>query len=279
MSEDAVEIIPRIQTPDPRLVKRNVPGSGVANFRMLVTLATPSFAVNFGGKDHAMAVADRIRERLSELYAQGRDARGRSLPRLAPKTIKRRIRRNLQWFGKGGTAHLGGRHGNLHKRQFAEAEKLANLKRTRTLGNDPFGALRDRFKVRRGKNRGKAYRPTDPSTPLNESGLFAGNVIVTWKSTERGDPTFLIAIPGAGKNRGLVNDDGRGSRQFAAQHYGFERLMDIPPDLDSFIDQAMAAHLDDVLRLGGEIIGKFSRLAKKVEVVIEEGSSGEGAES
>ena len=60
-----------------------------------------------------------------------------------------------------------------------------------------------------------------------------------FKSTERGDPTFLIALPSGGKARGLVNDDGRGARLFAAEHYGFERLMDIPHDLDAEIDRVL----------------------------------------
>ena len=281
MSADRVEIIPRIQTPDPRFVTRTDPGSGVANFRMLVTLATPSFAVDFHGKDYAAAVADRVRERLGELYAQGKDARGRALPPLRKTTISRRMRRGQQLRRTGGTKHLGGKSGSsksggkLHERQRAEAARLDALRRPRVLGNDPFGALRDRFKGRGGKNRGKTYGPKNSTIPLNESGLFADNVQVRFKSTERGDPTFLIAIPGGGKSRGLVNDDGRGARQFAARHYGFERLMDIPPDLDEFINRTMAAHIDDVLRMGGEIINKFSRLAKKVEAVIEEGASGE----
>ncbi len=281
---DPVEMIPRIQERDARLVVRGKPGSGIANMRMRVTLQTPSFAVDFHGQDYAAAVADRVRERLGELYAQGRDARGRALPPLKQRTIHRRRRRQEQLTRTGGTAHLGGkigssaRGGKLHQRQFAEADRLDKMRRPRALGNDPFGALRDRFKVRgrggRGKG-GRAYAPKDLTTPLHESGLFADNVDVRWKGTESRDPTFLIAIPGGGKSRGLVNDDGRGARQFAAQHYGFERLMDIPPDLDDFIDKTMAAHLDDVLRLGGEVINKFSRLAEKFEAVIEQGASGE----
>jgi hypothetical protein len=242
MADDSVEIIPaflgRSQERDIRNVVRGDAGSGVANVRMRVTLETPGFAVDLGGTELAAEIAEMIRAALEANLERGLDAQGRALPPLKQATLGRRARRRRQ-------------------------------------REDDSGARADRFKVRGGRNRGKAYVPTNQDTPMNESGLAAENVVVTFKGTESGDPVFLISAPSGGKGRGLELDDGRGARLFAFDHYGFERLMDIPHSLDAAIDKAMEGHLGDVLAAGGSVLKLLGRLGKKTVAVVEQGAAGE----
>jgi hypothetical protein len=238
MSDDVVEIIPRIQTRDIRNVVRGDEKSGAANVRILVTLETPGFAVDLGGTELAAQIAERIRDEISSNIRQGKDAQGRPLKPISHATSERRRRRRDQ-------------------------------------REDDTQAKRDRMKARGGRNRSKAYDTTDLFTPLAESGLFAENIDVRFKGTESGDPVFLIAFPSGGKDRGLVNDDGRGARLFAAQHYGFELLGDVPRQLDAEIDKAMEGHLGDVLARGGSIVQLISRTAAKAAQLAEAGADGE----
>jgi hypothetical protein len=234
---DTVEIIPHLLARDVRNVVRGDADSGAANVRMLVTLETPGFAVDLGGTELAAKIAELIRAALQANIESGLDAQGRALPALKQSTIGRRARRRRQ-------------------------------------REDDSGARADRYKVRGGPNRSKAYAPANPNTPMNESGLAAENVVVTFKGTESGDPVFLIAAPSGGKGRGLVLDDGRGARLFAFDHYGFERLMDIPHGLDAAIDSAMEGHLGDVLAAGGSVLKLLGRLGKKTAAIVDQGAAG-----
>lgn len=238
---DPVEIIPHMQTRDARTVVRGDARSGVGNMRMQVSLNTPGFSVDIGGAELAAKVAALIAEQLSENFAKGLDAQGHALPAIKQVTMDRRRRRRAQ-------------------------------------REDDLNAKADRMKVRGGRNRGKAYESVDETTPFHESGIAAENVEVRFKGTESGDPVFLIALPSGGKGRGLVLDDGRGARLFAADHYGFERLMDIPHSLDAEIDKAMEGHLGDVLAAGGSVLSLLGRLTGRVSSIIEAGASGEGGE-
>jgi hypothetical protein len=237
MADDTVEIIPHSLARDVRNVVRGDTSSGAANIRMRVTLETPGFAVDLGGTELAAKIAELIRAALAANLESGLDSQGRALPPLKQTTIGRRARRRRQ-------------------------------------REDDSGARADRYKVRGGPNRGKAYQPTNPDTPMNESGLAAENVVVTFKGTESGDPVFLISAPSGGKGRGLVVDDGRGARLFAFDHYGFERLMDIPHSLDAAIDKAMEGHLGDVLAAGGSVLKLLGRLEKKTAALVERGAAG-----
>lgn len=239
--DDIVEIIPHALTRDDRLVVRGDINSGVGNVRMQVRLVdTPDFAVDLGGTELAQRMAEMIRAKLAENFSQGLDAQGRALPPVTEETRRRRTRRRFQ-------------------------------------REDDLGAKAERFKLRgRGQKGARgSYEPTDRDTPFHESGLAAENVVVTFKSTERGEPTFLIALPSGGKARGLVNDDGRGARLFAAEHYGFERLMDIPHELDAAINDAMAGHLGDVLASGGSVLKLIGRTVAKAAAVVDQGASGD----
>ena len=238
---DRVELIPKTRALDFRMA---VPGnmlSGVTNLRMRVTLETPPFEVALDGKAVAQQAAALIQTRLMREYAAGRDAQGRPLPPLTEATVSRRLRRQRQQ-------------------------------------DDPKNAKSDRFRVRGGRNRGRSYLPRDARTPLHESGVFAENVTVTFKGRDSGDPVFLISIPSGGKLRGLVDDDGRGARLFAAQHYGFDRIMDIPASLDKDLDATMLEHLASALQEGAFAGRQFGRLLKKAEEVVEQGAEGEVGE-
>jgi len=235
---DAVEIIPHIQTRDARNVVRGDINSGVGNMRMQVTLESPGFAVDIGGTELAGKVAEQIAEALRENFAKGLDAQGRALAPIGEATRARRARRRAQ-------------------------------------REDELGAKADRLKVRGGPNRGKTYQATDPNTPFHESGIAAENVEVRFKGTESGDPIFIVALPSGGKARGLVNDDGRGARLFAADHYGFENLMDVPHRLDAAIDKTMEGHLSDVLAAGGSVLKLLGHLTGRVGAIIEQGATGE----
>lgn len=235
---DRVRVIPQTRALDVRL---GVPGDlkgGIVNVRMRVSLEAPPYEVALDGKEVAKQTAALIAAQLSENYRQGLDAYGAALPPLSPATVARRERRRRQQ-------------------------------------DDASGARADRYKVRGGKNRGTTYSTADLMTPFHESGLASGNVSVTFKGRDSGDPTFLIALPMGGKGRGLVNDDGRGARGFALRHYGFERMMAIPPQLDGPIDQLLQGHLEDALQAGFSAGKQFAALAKRVDQFVEEGASGE----
>lgn len=241
--EDVVEIIPHGLERDVRNVVRGDASSGAANVRMRVTLKAPGFAVDLGGTELAREIAEMIREELSANLVEGRDAQGRPLPPISEETRRRRTRRRNQ-------------------------------------REDDLGAKADRFKLRgRGPSGKRNYSPTNRETPFNESGLGAENVAVQFKGTESGDPTFIIALPSGGKDRGLVKDDGRGARLFAAEHYGFENLMDIPHGLDAAIDKAMEGHMGDVLAAGGSVLKMVARGLAAFDAVVEQGASGESLES
>lgn len=263
--DDRVVLIPRKIERDERLVVRGDPKSGIANLRMRVSIEHPGFALEIGGKDLALRIANRIRDRLSQLYAEGRDARGSSLPALKAATIKRRERRRRQV-------------------------------------EDDTAAKFDRFTIRGGRNKGKAYDTTDTRTPFHESGAMAENVSVTFKGRDSGDVVFLISWPSGGKYRtnytgnylttktkrdrktgeveigdlkkesfrtehlrGLVGDDGRGARLFAVEHYGADRMAGIPPDLDRWIDQALESHLGAVIAAGRGIMNVARSLQRVVD--------------
>lgn len=238
---DAVEIIPHFQARDARSVIRGDINSGVGNMRMLVALDTPGFSIDIGGTELAGEIAEMVAEALQENFAKGLDAQGRALTPISEATKQRRMRRRAQ-------------------------------------REDDQNAKADRMKIRGGRNRGKNYQPIDMDTPFHESGIVAENVQVQFKGTESGNPIFLIVLPSGGKARGLVNDDGRGARLFAADHYGFEALMDIPHSMDAQIDKALEGHLSDVLAAGGSTLKMFGKLIGKVGAVIEAGASGELAE-
>lgn len=240
-TDDRVEVIPHMQARDARTVVRGDINSGVGNMRMLVGIDTPQFSLDLGGTELAASIAEMIAEKLRENFSQGLDAQGRSLPPIMEATRARRERRKAQ-------------------------------------REDDLNAKRDRLKVRGGKHRGKDYDVADVNTPFHESGIAAENVQVQFKGTESGNPVFLIALPSGGKQRGLVNDDGRGARLFAAEHYGFENLMDIPHELDASIDKALEGHWADVLAAGGSTMKMFGQFIGKVGAIIEAGASGEGAD-
>ena len=228
MADDKVVLLPRMIARDVRHVVRGDPKSGIANLRMRVSIEHPGFALEIGGKELAERIANRIRDRLSEHHAQGRDAKGASLPAIKSATIQRRERRQRQSI-------------------------------------DETNAKADRFKIRGGRNRGKVYNTIDTRTPFRESGAMAENVSVTFKGRDSGDVIFLISWPSGGKGRGLVNDDGRGARLFAVEHYGAERMAGIPSDLDAWIDKALESHLGAVIAAGRGIMDVARSLQRVVD--------------
>jgi len=213
---------------------RNQPASGIGNFRMQIHLETPGFAIDLDGKEIAKRVAEMIRTELSELYSKGLDARGRALPGLSQATVARRRRRREQ-------------------------------------RRDDTGAKRARFKTRGRAGQGaRSFLPRDDTTPFHESGLMADGVDVRFKGTESGDPVFLVAFPSGGKKRGLVSDDGRGARLFAVEHYGFERMADVPPKAEPKIDKMLELHLEDLINGGTSVIAQFGEIVRTLDDFVEE---------
>lgn len=225
---------------DERLQVRGDESSGVANVRMRCTLHTERFSMApmLGALEMTADIAERIRDALSENFAQGLDAQGRALPPIMSVTVERRERRRRQ-------------------------------------REDELEAKADRMKIRGGRNRGKVYDTIDTTTPLHESGAFAENIDVRFKGIESGDPVWLIAFASGGKKRGLVNDDGRGARLFAAEHYGFERLGDIPRQLDKTIDDALEAHIGHALREGVSIFNRAATMGERLDAFLEQAVRGD----
>lgn len=126
-------------------------------------------------------------------------------------------------------------------------------RRRREQRSDDSGAKKQRYKVRGGGS----FDSIDPQTPFHESGLAAEKVVVRFKGRDSGDPVFLIAGPSGGKKRGLINDDGRGARLFAVDHYGFERMYDLPRQSESKIDQILDVHFSDALNAGAGLLGSL----------------------
>lgn len=220
---------------------------GADNVRMQVRLVTPGFSIDLGGKELAKRLAVMIRDKLSANYAAGLDAQGSPLPALKQKTIQRRERR-----------------------------KRARIQQFIATAFDTNDASGERYWLR---GKPSKFKPTNPTTPLNESGLFAAGVSVQFKGTVSGDPIFIIAFASGGKERGLTNDDGKGARLFAAEHYGFARLMDIPHELDGVIEQALDNHLAAVLEQTGSVFGLLAKMSDRIDRFVADASSGEGAEA
>lgn len=264
--KDQAVLIPHRLERDARFRIRGDASSGIGNLRMRVTLETPGLVLDLNGAEVAKRIAVMVRENLSRKFAKGQDAQGRALPAIKGSTIERRIRRTTESAVR--TIHHEGRLGRaLNKAQAAgDAKKIQSL--TKRLAS---GGLEQRFRLRgRSYGHGGPYHPHAGTTPLNESGLFADNVAVEHKGKNSGDPTFLISLPSGGKNRGLVNDDGRGARQFAAKHYGFERLLAFPHDLDAAIDKELEMHLADVLESGLGVLRTISRVVRQIDRAIAE---------
>ena len=250
--DDAVDLIPTTRTLDLRFAKgsavrnRLAPTSDLAgaitdgvvkNIRVRVELETPKFKIALHGKEIAKRATYLIRDDLRKKFAQGLDAQGRPLPALRDATVERRLRRMRQ-RNDGTRGAPGGRA--------------------------------DRFRVRAGGNRNKAYGTVDMNTPLHESGLFTENVSVTFKGTESGDPLFLISYPSGGQGYGA--DSGRGARLHAVEHYGFDRLGDVPNDLDPVLDRIMMEHLSQAI---GDVMGMGSswmRISEAARAVVETGT-------
>jgi len=139
-------------------------------------------------------------------------------------------------------------------------ETVARRRRRAAQKEDDSGAKADRYKVRGGG----AYDSIDPTTPFHESGLIADNLQVRFYGTKTGDPVFVVAWPSGGKRRGLVNDDGRGARLFAVEHYGAEQMADVPRSAEDEIEKRLEVYLDDVLRAGGRLLGSLGRIGRSL---------------
>ena len=207
---------------------------------MRVELEAPRLKVNLDGKEIARRATYLIRADLRAKFAKGLDAQGRPLPALADATVERRLRRMRQ--------RNDGARGNP-------------------------GSRADRFRVRAGANQSKSYATVDVNTPLHESDLFADNVMVTFKGRDSGDPIFLISYPSGGQ--GYSEDTGRGARLHAVAHYGFERIGDIPNDMDPILDRMMMEHLGRAI---GEVMGMGSswmRISEAAKEFVEQGTGEE----
>jgi hypothetical protein len=259
MGEDSVTFIQRSQARDERYIIRGDASSGIANLRVRVSLDTPGMSIEFGGKEVAGRVAEMVRRRLVERLSHGQDAQGRSLPALKASTVRRRERRQRQF--KGGYSRRGTR-----AQYFAQAWGRAS-KRAKAEGTHDKQSVLDRFRFRGRPRSGKTnYSPTDLKTPMHESGLAAENIDVRYKGRDSGDPVWLLSTPTGGKGRRLGEiDDGRGARQYAFQHYGFERLLDFPADMlgrGGVVDKTLDDHFEHVIALGGSILGAGRAIAK-----------------
>lgn len=280
-------LIPVVKAKDPRYQTRGVATTPVVNMRMSLELTeNPGFALDLGGIEAAKAAAEIIRKALSENYQRGLDARGDSLPAISPTTEKRRERRQRQAFT-----------GSLATRSYKEARgKKAKSKIAQqhadTMGSYLLG-IKERFRLRGKSPSGKREYPgpVDLKTPFHESGLASENVVVYWKGysttaeargyENRGDPTFDIAWPTGGKERGLHNDDGKGARLFAVQHYGFERMADIPRSCEAALDQALDNYLSRLALVGGSLTGSVRQIwaiAERAGEVVEKAAEGEPEE-
>lgn len=247
--DDAVDLIPTTQTLDLRFAggakfrggggvkaQGGIPGI-IQNIRIRVSLETPKFVLKLRGKEIAKRATYLIRADLRKKFAEGLDAQGRPLPALADATVERRLRRMRQ-RSDGTRGAPGGRA--------------------------------QRFSVLGGANKAKAYGTVDVNTPLHESNLFAENVMVTFKGTESGDPTFLISYPSGG--HGFSVDTGRGARLHAVAHYGFERLGDVPNDLDPVLDRIMMEHLSQAIGDVQGIATSWMRISEAAKAVVEQGT-------
>lgn len=263
MPDNRTRLIPVVKRADPRYEKSGDVNTPVVNYRMTVQLTdNPGFALDLGGREAAWAAADLIRQGLVANYEAGRDARGVPLPALDDATIKRRERRARQWE-RGERALTKWRTAKGKKAKQKVAQGHAD-----TIGSHLVN-LQERFKLRgRSPSGRRDYRPMGGKVPFNESGLIAQNVVVYWKGFNKktgegeGDPTFDIAWPTGGKQRGLHNDDGKGARLFAVRHYGFERMADIPDNIEARLDMMLDNYLSRLSIIGKAGIGILQGAAR-----------------
>ena len=219
---DTVSLIPKVGELSIRVGK----AGEVVNFRLRVTLESPPFDMDLGGRELARDVAQRYATDLKQKFSRGLDAQGRALKAISEETRQRRERRRRQ-------------------------------------REDASGAKSERFRTR-GRGTATSYLPRDPVTPMHESGLFAGGLTVTHLGTRTGDPIFGIAFPLGGGSR-MSMDDGRGARFFALAHYGVNELIDIPNDMGAELDRRLNDHLDLVMNTGRRIVRLFRDVAEAAE--------------
>ena len=224
MAGDRVTLIPKTAALKIRVGKTGEP----VNLGLTVTLDTPRFDMDLGGREIARDIAERYALNLSAKFAQGFDAHGRALKAISQETRERRQRRQRQ-------------------------------------REDQTGAKGERF-LNRARGREHSYRPVDDTTPMHESGLFADGVVVTHIGTRTGDPIFGIAFPLGGGAR-MRLDDGRGARLHALQHYGIEEMIGLPSDMDAEVDARLHDHLNQVLRAVGSLRRLIGGIREVVEDV------------
>jgi hypothetical protein len=252
-----------------RFRERGNAASGVGNMAVYVELEIPSLIVEHHARELGKKVAVMVRNTLSERHARGQDAQGRALPPLAQATIKRRARRVVSYGEADSLRDVSKGLSSAARRTASLEDDIGAHKLKRAISDQT-----ERFTLRgRSYGKGGPYVPRGGDTPYNESGLAADNVAVEWKGTESGDPIWQISFASGGKERGLENDDGRGARLFAVRHYGWDRMADIPRDLDGQIDEEMAKHLDGALAAGVGLVNAAweagSNLARRSLQLIE----------
>lgn len=232
---------------------------GRANLRMRIKLHCPRFAMELGGAEAAKQTAELYAKILRRNLASGRGAQGQALPAIKQATIARRERRKRERVEVSRSAKT-----NKYGRVVGFKEKV-------TSGQ----AKAERMKVRGGPNKSKPYDTIDTQTPFHESGLAAESIVVNHKGTESGDATFLVAMASGGQDRGLSFDDGKGARLFAARHYGFDTIMDLPNEGDVGVMQILDAHYSAVLELGHSVVAllhDFNEMAEDFSEFVDDAS-------